>query len=296
MAGAEQAFRFAQFEYPWPLGPPAGRYVLREPGASAPARVLVLATLGAPERRLLRGRRPRAAEAEPGPAPVTTTRATLIDAAPVPAGDAAAWLAGLDAPGAAAALGDALRALNAALHAHAVAAEDARVREADHESALVARVGWGRGEQVAEGRWAEARELPFRAARRRRAETLRPQERLAAILGGRDHPLPAEALALRARSDLRQGRPREAALQLRVALEAAIADLERADGSLGLGERLAQLREQRASVGEAANRALAGDLPVETVASVEDSLARVEAALRVRGLAVLDEVQSRAGA
>ena len=93
MAGAEQAFRFAQFEYPWPLGPPAGRYVLREPGASAPARVLVLATLGAPERRLLRGRRPRIVEV-----PVLTPRLSsywLHLVTPVKAGVARPLIEGL---------------------------------------------------------------------------------------------------------------------------------------------------------------------------------------------------------
>ena len=54
---------------------------------------------------------------------------------------------------------------------------------------------------------------------------LRPQERLAAILGGRDVALACEELALRARLDADAGRWREAAFQLRVALEAAIAEL-----------------------------------------------------------------------
>ena len=47
-------FRFAQVEYPWALGPPDGRYLLRAPGdpPDAPAtHVLALMTLGAPERR-----------------------------------------------------------------------------------------------------------------------------------------------------------------------------------------------------------------------------------------------------
>ena len=70
-----------------------------------------------------------------------------------------------------------------------------------------------------------------------------PEERFAALLGAREPPLVAEELVLRARADLDAGRPREAALQARVALEA-------------LGG-LAALRE---AVGSAANAALAGDL------------------------------------
>ena len=72
--------------------------------------------------------------------------------------------------------------------------------------------GWGEGEQVADGRWLHARELPARAragaarARRDRSAALRPQERLAALLGGRSTALLCEELTLRARLDLDQGR------------------------------------------------------------------------------------------
>ncbi len=47
-------FHFSQVELPWELGPPEGRYLMRRPGDpadAAPAHVLVIATLGAPERR-----------------------------------------------------------------------------------------------------------------------------------------------------------------------------------------------------------------------------------------------------
>ena len=47
-----------------------------------------------------------------------------------------------------------------------------------------------------------------------------PEERFAALLGAREPQLVAEELVLRARADLDAGRPREAALQARVALEA----------------------------------------------------------------------------
>ena len=92
------------------------------------------------------------------------------------------------------------------------------------------RVGYGDGEHVAEGRWDGARELApaDRGARgaRGRSAALRPQERLAALLGGRDAVLACEELALRARSDVDAGRHREAALQLRATFEAALAELE----------------------------------------------------------------------
>jgi hypothetical protein len=45
---------------------------------------------------------------------------------------------------------------------------------------------------------------------------------------------------------------------------------------------VAELRELRAAVGEAANAALAGDLAAESAASVAHALGRLEAALRAR--------------
>ncbi|HEV2812951.1 MAG TPA: hypothetical protein VGW10_06840, partial [Solirubrobacteraceae bacterium] len=103
-------------------------------------------------------------------------------------------------------------------------------------------------------------------------------------LGGRDAALACEDLALRARTDLDAGRVREAALQLRVALEAALAELEAWRGRRDLDERLAELREERATVGDAANAALRGGLPDETAAEVERVLGRVEAAIRARAI------------
>ena len=55
---------------------------------------------------------------------------------------------------------------------------------------------------------------------------LTPQARLAAVLSARERPLVCEELTLRARLDLDHGRGREAALQLLVALDAALAELQ----------------------------------------------------------------------
>jgi hypothetical protein len=283
--GGDRRFRFAQVEVPWALGPDPGRYLVRgaEEG-SEPTHVLVLATLGAPQRRLLRGRRARDAAPEPPPAPVSTTRATVVETAGVGEDEARAWLQGLDGDGQLDALREAVAVLNVALAAHRVAAADPHVREVGLEGALVARVGYGRGEQVADGRWTEALEVPAAPRRRRRrAMALRPQERLAALLGGRDRPLACEELTLRARLDLDAGRTREAALQLRVALEAAIAELDRSAGrAADMDQRVGELRAARAGVGEAANAALTGDLPPAAVEAVEQALGRLEAALRAR--------------
>ena len=243
--------------------------------AGEPEHVLVTTTLGAPQRRLL-GNRPRPAGTEP--APVPTARATLVRAAPFgEEREAADWLkrAGEDE------IDDAIVVLNRVLHLHRTAAADAFVREVARAQALVARVGYGEGEEVAHGRWTEATTFPMpRAPRTRGAAALRPQERLAALLGARDAPLAAEELALRARVDVEAGRRREAALQLRIALEAGLAELEPWRDSLG--DRLAELRDARGVVAAAANAALQGGIDDATLAEIERVLSRLEAALRAR--------------
>ena len=294
MSDPERLFSFVQFEFPRELGPADGRYVVREGAGADASHVLVLRTVGAPERRRLARRRPRPAEPEPEPEPVPTTRAiappppqtSVRAAAHTDEASADGWLAGARR-GPDDVLAGALRVLNRALHAHAVAGADPLAAEVRREHALVARLGWGRGEQVADGRWAEAVEVPFRPPKRRRTEALRPQERLAAMLGGRDRPLVAESLALRARLNLDHGREREAALQLRVALEAGIAELEDASDE-DLAKRLAELREQRDAVGAAANAALRGQLDDGAREAVAHALGRLEAALRARAMAALD--------
>jgi hypothetical protein len=278
-------FGFVQFEFPWELGPVPGRYVLRDSAAEADLRVLVIATLGARERRLFGKRRAKKLEPSGEPALVPTTRATLIRGVPLDDAARAAWM---EEPGAHVVAE--LDVLNRVLHAHRIAAADPSVREVSLGQALAVRVGYGAGEEVADGRWTEAVEpgddegAALRRLRAQRAEALRPQERLAAVLGGRDALLACEELALRARADVDAGRLREAALQLRVALEAAIAELEAWRGRRDLDERLEELRAARGTVGAAANAALLGGLPQETVADVERVLGRVEAAIRARAV------------
>jgi hypothetical protein len=266
------------------LGPPDGRYLLRRPGdaiSAAPSHVLVLTTLGAPERRRLKAIRKRSnAEPEPEPTPVTTSRATIIDVgAPFPdSAEAQAWLdrAGEDE------LAADLAVLNRALHAFRLATADPYVNAVGRRQALVARVGYGAGEEVAEGLWTNARELAPESARRRRAAALAPQVRLAAFLNGRDRALACEELTLRARLDLDHGRDREAALQVLVALDAALAEL--AGESLDVEARLAELRSQREPVAAAAQAALAGPLSPDQREAVEFTVSRIEAALRARAV------------
>ncbi|HZU60194.1 MAG TPA: hypothetical protein VE983_04470 [Solirubrobacteraceae bacterium] len=245
---------------------------------------MVIATLGAVERRRLTGRRARAnAQPEPEPTPVTTGRVTIITVDPAfpDAGRAAEWLsrAGEDE------LQEDLGVLNRALHAFRLAVADPYLTPVGRHQALVARVGYGAGEQVADGLWTEALELTPPHHRQRRAKLLQPQARLAALLAGREEGLACEELALRARLDLDHGRTREAALQVVVALDAAIAELAGDSSAEALSDRLEELREQRDPVALAAQAALEGPLSDEQAEDVRYALERVEAALRARTVA-----------
>ena len=239
--------------------------------------VLVVSTLGAPERRWLRGRRAR--PASPAPAPVTTARVTLVDARPF--ADRAAAERWLGAAGEAE-VQAAVATVNRVLHMQRAATADPHVREVRREQAVVARAGIGEGDQVADGRWVRALELPPIRARVRRDAALRPQERLGALLGGRDAVLACEELALRARQDVDAGRRREAALQLDAALTAARAELEPWSARGDLAARLAELGELHAGVQAAARAALQGGVEDEDAAAVRRGLERLEAALRAR--------------
>ncbi|HWH92453.1 MAG TPA: hypothetical protein VNT03_01215 [Baekduia sp.] len=272
------------------LGPADGRYVLRG-HAGEPEHVLVLETIGAPprtRRRRLFGRggargtgTGRRVEAEPEPAPVPVTVATIVGAVPIGDADvAAAWLEAADLRAEAHA---AVEVLNGVLHVQRVVSADPYVREVLAEQALAIRVGIGVGDEVAQGLWSEARALsPVDVSVQRRAHALRPQERFAALLAGRDVALAAEELTLRARLDLDRGRTREAALQLRVALEAALSELQAWSHHAEMATRLAELRDERAAVAAAANRALEGGLDATQIADVERVVGRVEAALTAR--------------
>jgi hypothetical protein len=278
-------FRFSQFELPWPLGPPDGRYLVRRAEADpdgAPTHVLLFATLGAVQRRRLE-RRQRGAPPEPAATPVSTGRATVIDVVePFAAeADAERWLraAGEEQ------LADQLAILNRALQLFRLATADPDLHPIGRRQALVARLGYGAGEQVADGRWRQARELRAPAGRPRRARVLEPQARLAALLGARERELACEELILRARVDVDHERRREAALQLLVALDAALAELPRDPAAALLADRLAELAGRRDLTAAAAAQALDGRLSEQAVADLTLTLERLEAVLRARTVA-----------
>ncbi len=299
---AEQLFLFIQMEFPWALGPPDGRYLLRAPLDAEPEHVVVLNTLDAQRsssarrsssRRLL-NRTAARAPATPEPATVATARATIVDPVSVSAErQARAWLSDLDP---ARDVGAAAAVLNRVLHSHRIASADPYVHEVSPAQALIVRAGWGEGEQVAYGRWLHARELPGAIAaprtaagsggRRRlpgarRTAALRPEERLAEMLAARRTPLLCEELTLRARLDLDQGRTAHAAIELDRALAAALPEL-RGEGRQDLALRIDELEQLRAGVARQAQAAMPDSEGSPEEDAVRHTLERLEAALRAR--------------
>jgi hypothetical protein len=205
---------------------------------------------------------------------------TIVDVSE-PLGDEQAANAWLGQAGEAE-LATGLAVINRALHAFRIVTADPYLHEIAREQALVARIGYGAGDEVARGLWRDARELPAEQGRRRRSVILQPQARLAAALNGRQPVLACEELALRARADVDHDRDREAALQLLVALDAALAELPLDPHADSLAERLAELRGRRKAVAATAQQALAGPLNEAARAATRDTLGRVEAVLRAR--------------
>ncbi|MGN6275754.1 MAG: hypothetical protein ACTHNP_07470 [Solirubrobacterales bacterium] len=278
-----------QFDFAGPLPLADGRYLARSDDGGEEESVLVIQKLGAPVARGRR-RRGRSTPAEAEPAALTLTRATVIHAfAPFADEDEAArWLEARADGGAVEVIAEeGVALLNRALHAQAVAAADPATRF-DLSPAAAERVliGYGSGEETAEGRFRDARQVDAapgaRSRRQQREEEMRPQERVAAVLSGRERPDACETLLLRARADLDAGREREAALQLRVGLEALLTELKDAVADPGHEKDMTALQERRAEAGTAANAALQGELSEEQRRQVKELLGTSERVLRRR--------------
>ena len=285
-AQAAARFGFVQFDIAGRLGLDDGRYLVRSEEADQ-ATVVVVQTLGAGAavRRPGSRRRRRSRRADPGepPADIPVTRLTVV---PGRASDGDAAVRELKrvagSPEVAdSAIAAALRTVNTVLRAQRMATHDPYGREIGRQSALVVRTGYGTGDGLAEGRWEEAVEVPPSARREHRAQALRPQERLAGVLAGREPIDVCEPLILRARADLDQGRTREAALQLRIGLEALLAELP---GSAGPDqeEDLAALEGRRGDTVAAAEEALRNQLPAERAQELSETLGICERVLRRR--------------
>jgi hypothetical protein len=280
-------FGFVQLDLPGSLAVSDGRYVLRDEGGE---RVLVIETLGAPPPARRRRRKSKEAPADEAPAELPLTRITLVRA--FEAFDdgqrARAWLDSTlaDEDALDRVLSDAIGDLNRALHAQAISVGDPYPQAVTANRATATRIGYGNGEELADSMFTFAQAVdPTRgpASRRRaRTEELRPQQRLAAVLGGREQLDACETLLLRARADLNANRPREAALQLRIGLEALLAELDGALDDPGHSEDMAKLSARRESTAKLADSALNGDLSPEQLQLLSDLLATSERVLRRR--------------
>lgn len=279
-------FGFAQFDFAGALPLPDGRYLSRDAAGES---VLVVRTAGAPRPPARRRRRARAVEPDAAAPPLPLVRATAIRAfAPfASAEEAHRWLEeATEADDTVDVLvADGIALLNRALHVRAVAGADPHLNQLSPERAVAVRLGYGTGEEAAEGGFTEAREVAVRAAasrRRHRQEELQPQERIAAVLGGRESVDACEALLLRARADLDAGRRREAALQLRVGLEALLVELRGAISDPGHDRDMATLDERRQEAVEVAEAAVHDEPSAEQVESIGELLEVCERVLRRR--------------
>ena len=279
-----------QFEFAGSLSLPDGRYLARSEGEEEGQQVLVTETLGAPPAPGRRRRRPKQAEPGAEPAALPLTRVTAVRAQqPFDSeSEAGRWLEETIATedSTDAVLDEGIDLLNRALHAHAAASADPLGAELSAERAVRVRIGHGSGKEVASGNFSAAHEIEAGTAtgsrRRRRDHELLPQERLAAVLGGRERIDACETLILRARADLDAGRLREAALQLRVAVEAMLVELDGALADPGHAEDMSELRERRRTVGALANQALGGELDAERERELRELTAICERILRRR--------------
>jgi hypothetical protein len=280
-------FGFTQFDFAGALALADGRYVVRD---GEREQVLVIETLGAPPTARRRRRRPRNAEIAEPPSELPLARATVVLAFNEFEDEraAGAWLEETSADEAAVdrLVEQGIDEINQALHTHAVASGDPYPQTVTPARAVVIRIGYGSGEALADGGFTTAHQvdpgLGPASRRRQRDEELRPQQRLAAVLGGREQLDACETLLLRARADLDAGRNREAALQLRVGLEALLVELRGALSDSGHQEDMAALESRRHEAGELANTALQGGLNSEQLQSLGELLTLSERVLRRR--------------
>jgi len=204
--------------------------------------VLIVEATGAPRPSRRRRRKSRQVDPEePGEVPVTRVTVTGAEELADPE-QASAWLEAVagDARRRGAEVRSATLLVNRALHALRAGAADPLVADVAATRALAIRIGYGTGEELAQGRWTAARELP--PPKRGRYEEVEPQSRGAADLPGRDPVHPPETMLLRARLDAEHGRTEEA----RYGLAAAEAALDRDPGprEQQIRKRLAALRER----------------------------------------------------
>jgi len=280
-------FGFIQFDFAGSLAVGDGRYLIRD---GRREQVLVIETLGAPPPARRRRKRPRDAEVGEPPAELPVARATVVLAFNEFDDEQAAeaWLSQTTASEETIdqLVEQGIGELNQALHTQSVASGDPHPQTVTPARAVVIRIGVGSGEALADGAFTSAHRVdpglgPI-SRRRQRDEELRPQQRLAAVLGDREQLDACETLLLRVRADLDAGRNREAALQLRVGLEALLVELRGALASSDHEADMATLKSRRNEIGDLANAALRGSLDATQLQVLQEVQAICERVLRRR--------------
>ncbi|MBF6621381.1 MAG: hypothetical protein ITG02_14275 [Patulibacter sp.] len=263
-------FRIVQVEIAGEIDLPSGRWTVRG-HANRPRAVVVVEATERPPRRFRRKRRKLAAATA-----VPAARVTVVDADPIVTDDPDRWLAEHDADEA---VDQALATIDRLSHVNAIAADEPRPRPVRWRDLTRALLAYGTGYEGADGSWSTHRAVSVAADQPRRVRRsgrgLGNEERLADLLSGRDPVLAAEPLSLRVQHDLEAEHFREAALQLRIAVEVAIAELEPWRDALHVDSALDELRGARGAVAETATAAVRGGLSdeqVETVRAVATTL------------------------
>lgn len=130
-------------------------------------------------------------------------------------------------------LDETLAAIDRALAAEAAATGRPYAQSPALDQILAAKVGFGDGDHVSEGRFTEALEVDARGGtaspKRERTGRTRPIARIAAILGQKDQAAACEILVPRVRADLDAGRILAAGLAIETAARATVVEL---DGAL----------------------------------------------------------------
>ncbi len=310
---------FVQVKLPAMLSVPDGRWLLRAADGGEGHQVAIVHTVEVPSA-------PTAAIAPPAPpAPARTpdrdceshrerfTFVTVVDGDPLPSPETAGEvLARIEAEEA---IDIAFGAIDRLCEACRIAAADDRAGTVDRRATLALWAGYGEGEQLSVGRSTEARRLrlpadeqsigpsqslgpsqstrqiPSMRARRSHRRGLlagaAAQERIAALLSGREVALICEELVLRASSDLKAGRYAHCAIELERAYAAALSELADHPG-VALAGRYAELQRLHQHLAAQAAGIVAGagagePSPVDR-SMLSSALQSLQAALRARRL------------
>lgn len=180
-------------------------------------------------------RRPRKSGRTDSPTRVQITTVTVIRAyQPLGSEDeASAWLGQLKEDDFTdELLKEALSTLDRARAADAAASGRPFAEATELAGVLTARIGYGDGDRVSEGRFLEAFDVDARGGvgsrRRERLARTAPIARIAAIIGQKERANACEFLIPRVRADLDAGRVMTAALEIEMAARATVAELDQA--------------------------------------------------------------------